>query len=54
MSRKTVRLNLVIDEKLRDEIKVYAKEKHTTVTQIIIDHFVDLLESEREIGVKSI
>ncbi len=38
------RLNLRIPADLDDFIKDYAKDKKTSVTQIVIDHFVSIRE----------
>jgi hypothetical protein len=48
MKRKVekTRLNLLIDADLKVWARKYAKKKHTTITQMIVDHFVKLRESK--------
>jgi len=41
------RLNLLLPAKLKKDIKAYAGREATTVSQIIRDHFVYLLEREQ-------
>ena len=51
---KMGRLNLVIDPDLKEWAHEYAKRKHTSVTQLVIDHLIELRESERTIDVEQI
>lgn len=48
------RLNLQIDEDLKEWAKDYAKRHHTTLTQLIADHFVSLRDKELGEGVEQI
>lgn len=44
---KRSRLNLRLDDSLTEEIKAYATRQGTTVTSIIRNHFIRLLEEEK-------
>lgn len=48
------RLNVVIDPKLKTWVKDYANRKHTTITAIIVDHFVELREIDEAGDVEQI
>ena len=41
------RLNLLLPAPLKKDIKQYAEREATTVSQLVRDHFVYLLERER-------
>ena len=43
-----------IDEELKEWAKDYARRHHTTLTQLIADHFVDLRNKEAGDGVEQI
>lgn len=47
MRTRDGRLNLRIDPELAKSIKEYASSHHTTVTEIIVRHFLDVLEQEK-------
>jgi hypothetical protein len=48
------RLNLQINEELKEWAKSYARRHHTTLTQLIADHFVSLRKKEEGEGVDQI
>lgn len=48
------RLNLQIDEELKKWAQEYARRHHTSLTQMITDHFVDLRKQEDGEGVEQI
>ena len=52
--RRTARLNLMIEPKLKKNIHSYAKKHHRSLSTIITDHFVELLERERGPDVEQI
>jgi hypothetical protein len=41
------RLQLRLDKDLLKNVRVYAEARHTTLSEIIRQHFVDILEEER-------
>lgn len=51
---RTARLNLMIEPELKKEIHSYAQRHHKSVSTIITDHFVALLERERLPNVEQI
>ena len=53
-TRKLGRLNLVIDPDLKEWAHQYAREHHTSVTALIIDHLVHLKEREKSDDVEQI
>lgn len=44
---RTDRLNLMIEPRLKRDIQGYARRKHKSVTAIITEHFMSLLEREK-------
>jgi hypothetical protein len=48
------RLNLQIDKGLKRWAQDYAKKRHTSLTQLITDHFVNLQKEEEGDGVEQI
>ena len=48
------RLNLLIDAKLKRWAHVYAKNKCTSVTQLVTGFFVELREREKGVNIKQI
>lgn len=51
---RTARLNLMIEPKLKKEIHGYAKRHHKSVSTIIVEHFISLLEREKAPNVEQI
>ena len=51
---RTARLNLMIEPKLKREIHAYAKRHHKSLSTIITDHFIDLLDREKGPDVEQI
>lgn len=51
---RTGRLNLMIDPKLKKQIHSYARRHHKSVSSIITDHFLDLIEKEKGLDVEQI
>lgn len=51
---RTARLNLMIEPKLKKEIHSYARRHHKSISTIITDHFVELLERERQPNIEQI
>lgn len=51
---RTARLNLMIEPRLKQQMHLYAKRHHKSLSSIIIDHFVTLLEAEREPDVQQL
>ena len=51
---RTARLNLMIEPKLKRGIHSYAKRHHKSVSTIITEHFVYLLEREKAPNVEQI
>jgi hypothetical protein len=51
---RTARLNLMIEPKLKKSIHEYAKRHHKSLSTIITDHFVGLLEREKGPNVEQI
>lgn len=45
---RTARLNLMIEPKLKRDIHSFAKRNHKSVSTIITEHFVELLEKEKK------
>lgn len=48
------RLNIILDDALKLWVHNYARKNHTTVTNVIIEHFVSLRDRERGIDVEQI
>jgi len=48
------RLNVVIDPELKAWIRDYAVRKHTSITAIIVNHFIELREIDEEGDVEQI
>lgn len=48
------RLNLQIDKDLKVWVRDYARRKHTSLTQLITDYFVELKKEEEGDGVEQI
>jgi len=48
------RLNVVIDADLKEFAQQYARRHCTQVTQLIVDHFLDLKEREGSLDVEQI
>jgi hypothetical protein len=44
---RTARLNLMIEPGLKRELCGYAKRKHKSISAIVMEHFVSLLEKEK-------
>ena len=53
-STKEARLNILLDPDLKDWIRHYANMKHTSITAIVVRHFVNLQEQEEAGDVKQI
>lgn len=51
---RTARLNLMIEPRLKKSIHEYAKRHHKSLSTIITDHFVVLLEREKGPDVEQI
>jgi hypothetical protein len=51
---RTARLNLMIEPKLKKEMHGYAKRHHKSISTIIVEHFVHLLEREKAPNVEQI
>lgn len=51
---RTARLNLMIEPKLKKNIHGYAKRNHKSVSTIITEHFVTLLEREKAPNIEQI
>ena len=51
---RTARLNLMIVPELKRDMHSYAERHHTSLSSIIVKHFVHLLEKEREPNVEQI
>jgi hypothetical protein len=51
---RTARLNLMIEPKLKRDIHGFAKRHHKSVSTIITEHFVTLLERERAPNIEQI
>ena len=51
---RTARLNLMIEPRLKKKMHAYAKRNHKSLSTIIIDHFVDLLQREKGLNVEQI
>lgn len=51
---RTARLNLMIEPRLKRDIHSYAKRHHKSVSTIITEHFVVLLEREQAPNVEQI
>lgn len=51
---RTARLNLMIEPKLRKDIHGFAKRNHKSISTIITEHFVTLLEREKAPNVEQI
>jgi len=51
---RTARLNLMIEPRLKRDMHAYAKRHHKSLSTIITDHFVDLLEREKGPDVEQI
>jgi len=51
---RTARLNLMIEPRLKREIHAFAKRHHKSVSTIITEHFVNLLEREKAPNVEQI
>lgn len=51
---RTARLNLMIEPKLKQQMHQYAKRHHKSLSSIIIDHFISLLEAEKEPDVQQL
>jgi hypothetical protein len=51
---RTARLNMMIEPKLKKEIHGYAKRHHRSVSSIITEHFIDLLDREKAPNVEQI
>lgn len=51
---RTARLNLMIEPRLKRSIHEYAKRHHRSLSTIITDHFVGLLEREKGPDVEQI
>jgi len=48
------RLNVVIDPELKKWVRDYAVRKHTSITALIVNHFVGLKESDEGGNVEQI
>lgn len=48
------RLNLKLDQGLKDWIMQYAERRGTTVSNLIRDHFVELYEADLSIKVREV
>jgi len=48
------RLNLVLDADLKEFARDYARRHHTQITQVIVDHLLELRERERGLDVDQI
>ena len=51
---KSARLDLLIDPELKEFIKAYAVDKHTSITEIVTRHFVSIRDRERGPDVEQI
>jgi hypothetical protein len=51
---RTARLNLMIEPKLRKDIHGFAKRNHKSISTIITEHFVALLEREKAPNIEQI
>lgn len=51
---RTARLNLMIEPRLKQQMHQYAKRHHTSLSSIIIAHFINLLEAEKEPDVQQL
>lgn len=51
---RTARLNLMIEPRLKKDIHGFAKRHHKSVSTIITEHFVTLLERERSPNIEQI
>ena len=51
---RTARLNLMIEPKLKKEIHGYAKRHHKSISTIIIEHFVVLIDREKAPNIEQI
>lgn len=51
---RTARLNLMIEPKLKKDIRAYAKRHHQSISTIITEYFVALLEREKILNVEQI
>ena len=51
---RTARLNLMIEPRLKKEMHAYAKRHHKSISTIIMDHFVTILEREKVPNVEQI
>jgi hypothetical protein len=52
--KKTARLNMMIEPKLRKAIHAYANKRSKSISALITDHFITLLEKEDKIDVEQI
>lgn len=53
-SRKKARLNVVLDAELKRFAQRYAARNCTQLTQIIVDHFLELRRREEDLDVEQI
>jgi hypothetical protein len=51
---RTARLNLMIEPKLKKDVHGYAKRHHKSISTIITEHFVTLLEREKAPNIEQI
>jgi hypothetical protein len=51
---RTDRFNLMIEPRLKKDIQGYARRKHKSVTSIVTEQFLYLLEKEKAIDVEQI
>lgn len=50
LDKKTARLNLMIDPRLKDWAHGYANRKSTSISALITNHLSDLKERDKERG----
>ena len=51
---RTARLNMMIEPRLKRDVHAYAKRHHKSISAIVTDHFIALLEKENLPNVEQI